>query len=105
MLKKAPVTVKSLLQIEAEAHKAGLSLKHVLEQVRVKGWRGFKAVWLKENTAPAEPAASYERVIERKAKALGMVARPGESYAEFAVRLAASEAASKAGASSGTAAH
>jgi uncharacterized protein YdaU (DUF1376 family) len=94
-LKKAPVTVKSLSTILVEANKAGLPLSHVLEQVRVKGWRSFKHTWLVEEGKAAKPAESYEAMIKRKAAKFEMTARPGESWQEFGARVASKVAESE----------
>jgi len=91
-MKKAPVTVKSLQAISAEAVKAGLPLNHVLDQVRIKGWRGFKHTWLTEEKPKDKPAESYEKMIQAKGKRLGIEARPGESWQEYGARVASAAA-------------
>ena len=45
---KAPVTKTALQGIEREAVKAGITLQAALELCCARGWRGFKAEWVKE---------------------------------------------------------
>lgn len=43
--KRAPLTATALKGIEAEAHKAGISLQDALAFCCLKGWQGFSADW------------------------------------------------------------
>lgn len=47
---KADLTVTALEGIKREADKIGWSLEQVLVECTVRGWRGFKADWIKEKT-------------------------------------------------------
>ena len=48
--KKAPVTAAAMAAIEREAAKARMSLQDALETCCVRGWAGFKAEWVAQNT-------------------------------------------------------
>ena len=43
---KAPLTETALKGIEREAQKAGITLNNALQEICVRGWRGFKAEWV-----------------------------------------------------------
>jgi hypothetical protein len=45
---KAPVTATVLAGFIVEADKAGMALERVLATCCLKGWRGFKAEWVKD---------------------------------------------------------
>ena len=47
---KADLTVTALEGIKREADKIGWSLEQALVECTVRGWRGFKADWIKEKT-------------------------------------------------------
>ena len=47
---KADLTVTALEGIKREAAKIGWSLEQALIECTVRGWRGFKADWIKEKT-------------------------------------------------------
>lgn len=52
---KAPVTETVLTAFIAEADKAGMSLERVLTTCCLKGWRGFKAEWVKGDADDDQP--------------------------------------------------
>lgn len=53
---KAPVTPTVLKDFIAQADKAGMALERVLAMCCSKGWRGFKAEWVKGEATDAKPA-------------------------------------------------
>jgi hypothetical protein len=53
---KAPLTPTALAQLIAEADKAGMALERVLTMCCIKGWRGFKAAWVKDELSDSKPA-------------------------------------------------
>lgn len=46
---RSPLTETALRGIEREAQKAGWSLEQALAECAARGWRGFKAEWVREN--------------------------------------------------------
>jgi hypothetical protein len=47
---KAPLTMTALNAIRNEAVKAGVTLEAALSECMARGWRGFKADWMKNST-------------------------------------------------------
>lgn len=60
---KAPLTQTALNAIRKEAEKAGISLEDALSTCCMRGWRGFKASWLKDNQTNRQ-ASSGPRDLE-----------------------------------------
>ena len=46
---RSPLTETALRGIEREAQKAGWTLEQALAECAARGWRGFKAEWVREN--------------------------------------------------------
>jgi uncharacterized protein YdaU (DUF1376 family) len=73
--RKAALTETALAIIVKEAGKAGWSLESALQECTVRGWRGFKADWVKEKTfgsnkqedLEARNRAVVERLLEKEA--------------------------------------
>ncbi|MEY2632935.1 MAG: Serratia phage Parlo [Pseudomonadota bacterium] len=62
---RAPLTETALKGIAAEAEKAGLSLADALATCCQRGWRGFRAEWMRETTPGKAASAAPEWVQER----------------------------------------
>jgi uncharacterized protein YdaU (DUF1376 family) len=63
--RKAKLTQTALDGISAEAAKAGWQLEAVLRECVSRGWTGFKAVWVADRQAHAQPAKqakSFEQI-------------------------------------------
>jgi len=56
--KKAPLTVTALNQIKKEADKAKMPLNKALEICCLRGWQGFNAHWLEDDSASSAAPAS-----------------------------------------------
>jgi hypothetical protein len=54
---RAPITPTAMAGILREANKAGISVEQALKTCCERSWRGFKADWLDEHHARANPAA------------------------------------------------
>jgi hypothetical protein len=52
--KRLPLTHAALAGVQAEAHKAGMTLEQAIGRSAAEGWAGFKAEWLK-NSANDDP--------------------------------------------------
>lgn len=52
--KKAPITAAALAGIEREAIKARMSLQDALQTCCARGWAGFKAEWVTQNTTQTQ---------------------------------------------------
>lgn len=52
--KKAPITAAALAGIEREAIKARMSMQDVLQTCCARGWAGFKADWVTQNTTQTQ---------------------------------------------------
>ena len=50
---RAVVSETVIKSIAKEAHKAGWSLEQALAECAARGWRGFKAEWVKDKETPA----------------------------------------------------
>jgi hypothetical protein len=46
---RADVTITAVNRIRGQADKAGMSMNDVLSEIVARGWRGFRADWLKED--------------------------------------------------------
>jgi hypothetical protein len=49
---KAVITPTAINRIALEAAKIGWTLQRALEEISARGWRGFKADWVKIDSAP-----------------------------------------------------
>ena len=58
-LSRATVTDTVIKSIEKEAQKAGWTLEQALSEIVARGWRGFKAEWVKDKTLT--PAATKKQ--------------------------------------------
>ena len=58
-LSRATVTDTVIKSIDKEAQKAGWTLEQALSEIVARGWRGFKAEWVKEKTLT--PAATKKQ--------------------------------------------
>lgn len=55
---KAAVSATAMAGIEREAGKAGWTLEAALSEMVSRGWRGFKAEWVKDQAKPTAAAAN-----------------------------------------------
>ena len=58
-LSRATVTDTVIKSIDKEAQKAGWTLEQALSEIVARGWRGFKAEWVKDKTL--NPAATKKQ--------------------------------------------
>ncbi len=72
---RAPITETALKGLAREAEKAKMPLQEVLQMCCERGWRGFKAEWVKEQQTAAGNDKSWmfsNQGIEAKAAELGV---------------------------------
>jgi len=66
---KAPASETALAAIQREATAAGWTMEAALAEVVARGWRGFKAEWVRDSTGPpgkpAEPASFLAHLVEK----------------------------------------
>ena len=55
--KRAPITPTVIKSLQNESDKAGITLGEALTTCCLRGWSGFRADWLRENTRPAAKRA------------------------------------------------
>lgn len=63
--KRAPVTAAAMAAIEREAVKARMSLQDALETCCARGWAGFKADWVTQNTT--QPQYNRRNIHDERA--------------------------------------
>lgn len=61
---KAPVTPTVIETISREATNAGWTLDAALSEAVSRGWRGFKAVWVKDDRPSAAPANDVSPLLK-----------------------------------------
>lgn len=61
---KAPLTTTALNAIRKEATEAGITLEEALSTCCMRGWRGFKACWLRKDNQTNRQASSGPRDLE-----------------------------------------
>ena len=61
---KAPLTTTALNAIRKEATEAGITLEEALSTCCMRGWRGFKACWLRKGNQTNRQASSGPRDLE-----------------------------------------
>jgi hypothetical protein len=67
-LSKATITQTVINSIQREADKAGWSLEQALAETVTRGWRSFKADWVKDKVQAA-PMKSFRQMDEERSKA------------------------------------
>lgn len=63
--KKAPITATAVAGIRREADKAGWSMQAALEQCCERGWTGFKADWVQQQSAGGRGLNRQEALEQR----------------------------------------
>jgi hypothetical protein len=66
-LSKATVTQTVINSIQREADKAGFTLEQALAETVARGWRSFKAEWVKDKVQAA-PMKSFKQMDEERSK-------------------------------------
>lgn len=61
---KAPLTATALKGITVEADKAGISLEECLTMMQTRGWRGFKAEWVKDQKGKSYNEINYGEGVQ-----------------------------------------
>ncbi|HVW50827.1 MAG TPA: helix-turn-helix domain-containing protein [Trinickia sp.] len=97
--KRAETTLTAISGAQREAEKANLPLNDALRICSERGWQGFNAAWIQQESsgghgtvapAPSKRFDDWHRSpagIDRKARELGMTARGNESYDSFKERI------------------
>lgn len=62
--KKAAITPTVIAGIKREADKAGYTLENALRTCCERGWQGFKAEWVRDNSTPNQPARRLRKELE-----------------------------------------
>lgn len=62
--KKAAITPTVIAGIKREADKAGYTLENALRTCCERGWQGFKAEWVRDNSTPNQPARRQRKELE-----------------------------------------
>ena len=62
--KKAAITPTVIAGIKREADKAGYTLENALRTCCERGWQGFKAEWVMDNSTPKQPARRQRKELE-----------------------------------------
>jgi hypothetical protein len=70
---KAPITQTALDGIVREATKAGWKPEEAIAECCTRGWRGFKAEWVRGAARPGRGAAAAPRGSDTTAEAMRML--------------------------------
>jgi uncharacterized protein YdaU (DUF1376 family) len=87
--RQKPLTETALQAIDREAKKAGWTVQQAMEEMVVRGWRGFKADWVAGKNVVEKPVrwnSSVQGIMD-KGKELGVVYKQGETIGQYEERI------------------
>ena len=90
--KKLPVTQTAFNGIAKEAQKANKTLAEAVQICCERGWGGFKAEWLQNDSVRTvdKPAQRWDATLEgvvNKGRELGILPKPGETEGQYRERV------------------